>query len=266
MIEQEQKLFELADTLNAELKAKLLKAYEIAKITHMTQTRKLSGDPFIIHPLEVALGLFNKFHDESLLLAGMLHDVVEDCENFDIGIIYEEFGFEVGFLVDSVTKKLTCYYNNDELCFDDKVEKLIWGGMQNVKVFLLKIADRENNLNSLMGLKADKQIRMAFETQAIFLPLKRILNYDFVIDVEKAKHNFFDFLKTQNLSTPEEIKEYLLNDSFSNVSDEMFGLAYKDTSSMIWKIDDKKTFDKLCSSPYMDGRIAFINISADPHG
>lgn len=260
---QEVRFFEIVNCLPTDHKERLLLAYNIAKHAHEGQLRKLTQEPFLVHPLEVGINLYNKFRDIPLFISGVLHDVAEDSEEYyPIGYIYEVFGYEVGLIVDAVTKKTSCYYNNPNLCFDDKCEKLIWGGLQNVKVLLLKIEDRESNLRSLLGLKNSKQIRMAFETQAIFQPLKKILNYDYIIDIVSAHQNLMRFLEESNLETPKDIKEFLINESFDDVSSEMFGLIYKDTSSVMWEIADRMTFDKLCSTPALNKSITFNSITS----
>ena len=220
----EKDIHEIAVLLSQEDKERFLNAFELAKYAHKGQLRK-SGKPYIIHPIAVAKRLWEKYQDINLAIAGLLHDTTEDCEDISMEQIYTTFGNKIGFLVDSVDKNQQGFYKNDTM-FQDKIERLLWAGTQDIRVLLLKLVDREHNINTLSYLKDNKQVRLAFETQAIFAPLKQILDYNKNFTVDEIKQHYAKYLKKNNLVTPSEIKKFLYNMSFKELSDEMYNLVY----------------------------------------
>ncbi len=258
----ENKLIDAIVSLDKQDKNLILEAIVFAKEHHKNQLRK-SGEPYVIHLLEVAYDLFERYKDPVLTASGLLHDTVEDCESVCIKDIYDKFGKEVGFLVDAVTKDSLTFYDFPKMKFEEKTERLIWAGMKDVRCFLLKIADRENNLKTLSNLKEHKQVRMAFETQAVFQPLKKILRLNGKISVEEIQEIFDQFAKKENLKTPNEIKEKLLQDSFENIDNEMFGLVYKNSNTIIWKIDDINMYKKMCENKNLNGKINFLSVAGN---
>ena len=220
-----------------------LQAFEFAQKAHQNQKRK-SGEPFIVHPVAVAKDLWEKYGDTELATAGLLHDVVEDCEEISIKNIYDTFGENIGFLVDSSNKRKDDFYNKIVI-FEDKVERLLWAGMQDIRVLLLKLADREHNINTLKYLKKNKQVRMAFETQAIFEPLKKILKYNKKQKIKEIEDNFQKYLMENNFSSPKDVKKNLHNMSFKDLSHEMFELVYNNSDRVVWEIENKQYLEEL---------------------
>ena len=135
----------------------LKKGYFFAKEAHKHQTRK-TGDPYFIHPLEVSIDLWKRYKNVELTCAGFLHDIIEDCPDISREDIYKEFGENIGFLVDAVTKTKFDFLN-ETIKFSDKLERFLWAAMRDIRVFLLKLADRDNNLKTLSALKDQKQIK-----------------------------------------------------------------------------------------------------------
>jgi len=240
----------------------VLHALEFALDAHDGQKRK-SGEPVLIHPVGVGLRLLQKFAEPVLVSAGLLHDTVEDCEHITMKMIYDEFGDEIGFLVDAVTKKKDSFYKKD-IVIEDKIERLLWAGLQDVRVLVLKIADRENNLETLKYLKNNKQIRMAFETQAIYLPLRKLLCFDCPQKV-CTQECFEKFLKESGFTSAKQIKEYLIKKSFENFDSEMFGLVYGDTANVVWEISDIEAYKKLCNNKIFDKTIKVKEMSGSPN-
>jgi GTP diphosphokinase / guanosine-3',5'-bis(diphosphate) 3'-diphosphatase len=129
--------------------AVIKKACDFALKAHTGQKRKYSGEPFIAHPINVALLCAKRFDDINLLIASLLHDCAEDNKSIKLNTIYELFGKEVGFIVDSVTDTTNHFLNEPEHIFHDRIEKFLYGGIHDIRCILLKLHDREHNINTL---------------------------------------------------------------------------------------------------------------------
>ena len=148
---------------------KILEAYEFANKMHDGVKRK-SGEPYIIHPLCVSKILIENNMDYSTLIAGLLHDVVEDTE-VTLEEIKSRFGETVAKLVDGVTKidEFTCTkYNLTEA---DSIKHLLLAMGNDIRVIFIKLADRLHNMRTVQFLKREKQLKMAEETQELFIPI-----------------------------------------------------------------------------------------------
>ncbi len=151
---------------------KLIKdAYELAAEKHKGQYRK-SGEAYIQHPIEVAYILASLQAGPATIAAGFLHDVVEDTDE-TIDEIKEKFGEEVAFLVDSLTKILRMKLSHrTEADFEAEDHKKIFLGMaKDVRVIIIKLADRLHNMRTLSSLKPDRQKALAKETLEVFAPI-----------------------------------------------------------------------------------------------
>ena len=195
--------------------ALIRKAYVLAEKAHKGQMRE-GGEEFFSHPIEVAKILIGMKADSASICAALLHDTVEDCDSVSISNIYEQFGPVVGFLVDSLNKHEQSFHKFPKIVFEDKIERLLWAGLKDIRVLLIKLADREHNLETLVHLKEKKQVRMAFETQAIFEPLKKMLKYDSPLSLEKTQKRLNSILKRNNISSSAQFKQYLFDKSFKN--------------------------------------------------
>jgi GTP diphosphokinase / guanosine-3',5'-bis(diphosphate) 3'-diphosphatase len=150
--------------------AKLLqRAYDVAELSHRGQTRK-SGGPFIEHPLEVARILADLGMDETTIVAALLHDVVEDTTH-GIEDIEEAFGPEIAAIVDGLTKLDKITYRSREAEQAENVRKMIVAMAQDIRVLIIKLADRLHNMRTLHALSPEKQEEKAVETLEIYGPL-----------------------------------------------------------------------------------------------
>ena len=154
------------------------KAYSYAEDAHKGQLRK-SGDPFITHPLETAIVLADLKLDADALAAALLHDVVEDSDDILVQDIQDQFGEDIARLVDGVTKLTEAELvasgrNTDALAGHTQAEtirKMMMAMARDVRVVLIKLADRLHNMRTIGFLSPDKRIEKAQETLHIYAPL-----------------------------------------------------------------------------------------------
>ena len=178
--------FTSPDELYEELKKEVLKyhpstdlslidkAYQVAKKAHEGQMRK-SGEPYIIHPICVAIILAQLELDKETIVAGLLHDVVEDTV-MTYDDIVREFGEEIALLVDGVTKLTQLNYSADKIELQaENLRKMFLAMAKDIRVILVKLADRLHNMRTLQYQKPEKQKEKARETMDIYAPIAQRL-------------------------------------------------------------------------------------------
>ena len=186
----------------------LQKAFDIASAGHIDQKRD-SGEPYITHPLHVAIYLSELSMDLETIVSAILHDLIEDTD-ITYNDIKKEFGKEIADIVDGVTKLDKINYNSKEEAKADAIRKMVIAMSKDIRVLILKLADRLHNIETIDYLNEWKQEKIAQETLYVYAPLAHRLG------LQSIKHTLEDvsfniLFKNQN----EEI-ENLINKSAPN--------------------------------------------------
>lgn len=154
------------------------KAYDFSNGSHKGQLRR-SGDPYILHPLGVATLLAEMHLDLDTIITGLLHDTVEDTVA-NLGDIEKNFGPEIAKLVDGVTKISQMTFRNTHEKQGENIRKMIIAMGKDIRVVLVKLADRLHNMRTLEHMPLDRQIAIAQETLDIYAPLANRLGIGWV--------------------------------------------------------------------------------------
>lgn len=167
------------ESFNANINIPLLaEAYEFAQNAHQGQKR-ISGEPFYYHGLETALILAEQHLDSASLAAGLLHDVVEDA-SVSLEEIRRRFGDEIAELVDGVTKLGAFQFKSQEEQQAEYFRKMLLSMAKDIRVILIKLADRLHNMRTLNYLPKEKQLRISQETLDIYAPFAHRLGMGLV--------------------------------------------------------------------------------------
>ena len=183
----------------ADGEALIEKAYHFAENAHASQRRK-SGEPYFVHPLTVAGILASLMLDAPTIAAGLLHDTVEDCDCVSLETVEKEFGQEVAVLVDGVTKLGKLEFNSREEQQAESLRKMILAMSRDIRVVLIKLADRLHNMRTLKFQSPEKQRLIAQETLDIYAPLAHRLGvYKIKQELEDLCLRYLDPQGYQNL-------------------------------------------------------------------
>ena len=183
----------------------IVKAFHLAYKAHQGQFRA-SGEPYIIHPIEVANLLKEIGASSSVIAAGLLHDVVEDT-GIPLSKIEEDFGSEVKILVEGVTKLGGIHFTNRTEAQAENLRKMFLSMARDIRVVLVKLADRLHNMRTIEWLNSERQKRIARETREIYAPLANRLGINrFKWELEDLAFKFLEAEDYENLKNQISIK------------------------------------------------------------
>lgn len=191
------------------------KAYQLARDAHKDQKRR-SGEPYIMHPVAVAEILFKFGMDSECIIGALLHDVVEDTD-YDIDFIKDNFGADVALLVDGVTKLGKISLSTREEVQAENIRKMFMAMNKDVRVIIIKLADRLHNMRTLEHMPEYKQREKSLETLEIYAPIAHRLGIRaFKDELEDLAVRYLDpiaYKEIENsLSMKQEEGERFLND------------------------------------------------------
>lgn len=177
----------------------IIKAFEIARNLHEGQFRK-SGEPYIIHPVAVATILASFGMDNETVVAGLLHDVVEDTP-YTREQLVEDFNENIALLVDGVTKLGNIKYDSKEVMQAENFRKMFLAMSKDIRVLIIKLADRLHNMRTLEYMPTNKREEKALETLEIYAPLAgRLGIYSIKFELEDLALKYLHPLEYKNLS------------------------------------------------------------------
>ena len=168
------------------------RAYQYAEKAHANQKRK-SGEPYFSHPCAVAVILTDLMLDATTIAAGLLHDCVEDVDGVTQETIRQEFGQEVELLVDGVTKLSQLNFASREEAQAETLRKMFLAMAKDIRVVLIKLADRLHNMRTLKSQRPERQVPIARETLDIYAPLAHRLGvYTIKWELEDLSLRYLD--------------------------------------------------------------------------
>ena len=212
------------------------RAYDFAKRAHEGQTR-MSGEPYFTHPCEVAMILANIMMDPDTIAAGLLHDVVEDVEGVTRETIEEQFGPDIAMMVDGVTKLSHVDFFSKEQQKAESIRKMFVAMAKEIRVVLIKLADRLHNMRTLDTQKTERRQSIARETLDIYAPLAHRLGvYGIKSELEDLCLKYLDpeayesiqQLSAQNHETQQFLIEHIkasLNTALANEGIKEFDIS-----------------------------------------
>lgn len=216
-----QKLIEKVNKYNPQCDWDLLsKAYKVSKEAHEGQHRK-SGEPYILHPLEVAHILAELELDCESLVAAILHDTIEDT-SYSYDEIKKMFGEQIALLVDGVTKLGKIPYTTKEEQQIENLRKMFLAMAKDIRVILIKLADRLHNLRTLKSMPEDKQREKARETLQVYAPLAHRLGiFKIKWELEDLSLRYLDPIAyyeiVENINLKRREREDYLNRIMANI-------------------------------------------------
>lgn len=175
------------------------KAYDFAYEHHKGQFRK-SGEPYVIHVIQVANTLALMHCGPKTITAGLLHDTVEDCQGVTTDTITELFGQEIATLVDAVTKIGAIKFKDEEEYLASNHRKLFIAMAKDIRVILIKLADRLHNMRTLQYMRPEKQKKIARETLSVYAPIAHRLGISEIKnELEDLSFKYLDYKKYEEI-------------------------------------------------------------------
>lgn len=175
------------------------KAYDFAYEHHKGQFRK-SGEPYVIHVIQVANTLALMHCGPKTIAAGLLHDTVEDCQGVTTDTITELFGQEIATLVDAVTKIGAIKFQDEEEYLASNHRKLFIAMAKDIRVILIKLADRLHNMRTLQYMRPEKQKKIARETLSVYAPIAHRLGISEIKnELEDLSFKYLDYKKYEEI-------------------------------------------------------------------
>lgn len=175
------------------------KTYDFAYEHHKGQFRK-SGEPYVIHVIQVANTLALMHCGPKTIAAGLLHDTVEDCQGVTTDTITELFGQEIATLVDAVTKIGAIKFKDEEEYLASNHRKLFIAMAKDIRVILIKLADRLHNMRTLQYMRPEKQKKIARETLSVYAPIAHRLGISEIKnELEDLSFKYLDYKKYEEI-------------------------------------------------------------------
>lgn len=175
------------------------KAYDFAYEHHKGQFRK-SGEPYVVHVIQVANTLALMHCGPKTIAAGLLHDTVEDCQGVTTDTITELFGQEIATLVDAVTKIGAIKFKDEEEYLASNHRKLFIAMAKDIRVILIKLADRLHNMRTLQYMRPEKQKKIARETLSVYAPIAHRLGISEIKnELEDLSFKYLDYKKYEEI-------------------------------------------------------------------
>ena len=234
------------------------RAYKVAYKAHEKQKRK-SGEPYIIHPICVAIILAELELDKETIMAGLLHDVVEDTETTHEDIV-RDFGEEVAQLVDGVTKLGQLSYSKDKIEVQaENLRKMFLAMAKDIRVILIKLADRLHNMRTMQFMRPEKQKEKSRETMDIYAPIAHRLGISKIkVELDDLSMKYLmpdvynDLVEQVNLNRPGReafiksiIKEVGMHISNAGIEAEIDGRVKHFFSIYRKMVNQNKTLDQI---------------------
>ncbi|HEX2937780.1 MAG TPA: bifunctional (p)ppGpp synthetase/guanosine-3',5'-bis(diphosphate) 3'-pyrophosphohydrolase [Ruminiclostridium sp.] len=207
---------------------KITEAYSFAAAAHEGQMRR-SGDPYVSHPVAVAIILIDLGLDTDSVIGGLLHDVVEDTP-VGLPMIEKQFGTDVALLVDGVTKLGRIPYSSREEQQSENIRKMLLAMAKDIRVILIKLADRLHNMRTARFWPPAKQLFKAFETMEVYAPIAHRLGIrtikDELEDISLRLLDPFAYNEIESmLAGRQEEREALLNSIKKRIADRLQSLS-----------------------------------------
>ena len=215
-------------------------AFEVASLAHNGQSRK-SGDPFLIHPLAVAEILCEMEFDSDSIIVALLHDTIEDTP-MSYGDISRQFGKEVADMVDGLTKLNNLPFSSKEEEKLENLRKMFFAMTKDIRVIIIKLADRLHNMRTVAFLEEQKRRDMALETMEVYAPIAHRLGIDTIKnELEDLSLKYLDPVAYQeiidNLDKNSRQRERFIEGVIAHM---------------------RERFDAAGMSPYIEGRVKHI--------